>query len=87
MAFVTDCPEHSDCALIVKGDFPTEAGSWQSHFLDDVPPEARLNLDDPDQATIEDRRSSTATDTLDRRAPTAAERERLNGKRPPRLPE
>lgn len=85
MAYVTDCPDHDNCALIVKGDYPTEAGSWVSHFENDVPPEARLNPDDPEQATIEDRRSSTATDVLDRRAPNAAERERLEGKRPPTL--
>lgn len=78
MTHVTECSDHDACNLIESDGWPDQAGSWQSHFADDVDPAARLNPDDPAQATIEDRRSSTATETLDRRAPTQAERARLS---------
>lgn len=82
MAYVTDCPDHESCNLIVSEGWPDRAGSWVSHFDDDVDPAARLNPDDSEQAMIEDRRSSTDTETVNRRTPTVRERERITGERP-----
>lgn len=85
MVHVVECPDHTDCDLIQSDGWPDQPGSWASHFANDVPPEARLNPDDPAQAEIEDRRSSTATEVLARRAPNEAESDRLAGRRPPKL--
>ena len=79
MPFVTECPDHDGCNVIESDGFPDQPGSWRSHFDDDVDPAVRLNPDDPAQAEVEDRRSSTATDVLDRRAPTQDEADRMRG--------
>lgn len=78
MTIVRDCPVHPDCSVIESDGWPDVAGSWRSHFDNDVAPEARLNPDDPAQSEIEDRRSASANATLARRAPTQTESDRLS---------
>lgn len=75
---VKECVDHDGCLVIVSDGWPAQLGSWASHFDDGLAPEARLNADDPKQATIEDRRVGAVKGAkLKRRSPTPAEQERL----------
>lgn len=75
---VTNCTEHPGCFVIESDGWPDAAGSWASHFDDDVDPAARLNPSDARQAEIEDRRNGAAAEAkVRRRPPTAAERDRI----------
>lgn len=69
---VDACDEHDNCVVIESDGWPDQAGSWRSHFEDDVDPGERLGT----LTGFTDRRTG---EPVAAKAPTQRTLKRLRG--------